>query len=263
MARLVDELDANDPKHAYVAELLRAGGPIPESEVSRQRVRRALQKPRPRARLGLLRPALAVAMLFALAGTAGAAWGIASWISPNDGEETSSSSMEELKERTGENPRAEESIVPAEKKGRELEAKPAEAASSATSASPEERTDRASQREDATTKKAEVMASPRAGRPAPETTKKLEQKPSNFVLLHQAAEALRSSEDPKKAARLLREYDQERRSGALDEEALALGIEAALANDDPKAKKLARRYLARYPEGRFRRLALRAISEQE
>ena len=49
--------------------------------------------------------------------------------------------------------------------------------------------------------------------------------------------------------------------GALSEEALALSIEAAHARKDPAAKSHARRYLARYPAGRQRRLAERVLAE--
>ena len=48
--------------------------------------------------------------------------------------------------------------------------------------------------------------------------------------------------------------------GALAEDALALSIEAAMARKDPRAADYARRYLARYPEGRFRSLAQRVAA---
>jgi acyl-CoA reductase-like NAD-dependent aldehyde dehydrogenase len=43
-------------------------------------------------------------------------------------------------------------------------------------------------------------------------------------------------------------------------EKLALSIEAAAARKDPRAAEHARRYLARYPNGRFRGLAERVLA---
>ena len=96
-------------------------------------------------------------------------------------------------------------------------------------------------------------AQPNHGNVVPSTT-------GDLVLLHQATEALRAGNDPEKAARLLREYERASTSKALDEEALALSIEAAMANQDPHVSDLARRYLATYPKGRFRTLALKATA---
>jgi len=46
----------------------------------------------------------------------------------------------------------------------------------------------------------------------------------------------------------------------LVEDALALSIEAAAARKDPRAAEYARRYLARYPSGRFRGMAERVLA---
>ena len=45
----------------------------------------------------------------------------------------------------------------------------------------------------------------------------------------------------------------------LSEDALALSIEAASAQHDPRAADYARRYLARFPKGKYRTLASRAL----
>lgn len=80
---------------------------------------------------------------------------------------------------------------------------------------------------------------------------------SDVALIHDAAKALRHDGDPERAARLLDAVGTT--GGPLAEEALALRIEAALAKKDPKAKDLAKDYLARYPQGRYRALALQAV----
>lgn len=77
----------------------------------------------------------------------------------------------------------------------------------------------------------------------------------------EALRALRTEQNPSRAQRLLSEYMQTNPEGALSEEALALSIEAAHARKDPAAKGYARRYLARYPGGRHRRLAERVLAE--
>lgn len=77
----------------------------------------------------------------------------------------------------------------------------------------------------------------------------------------EALRALRKEHDPARAQSLLSEYMRANPQGALSEEALALSIEAAHARKDPAAKGHARRYLARYPRGRHRRLAERVLAE--
>jgi hypothetical protein len=70
--------------------------------------------------------------------------------------------------------------------------------------------------------------------------------------------ALRVDHDPVRARGLLATYLEHHPNGALAEEALALTIEAAVANHDGDAAALGARYLRRYPAGPFRALALRA-----
>ncbi|HEY4185340.1 MAG TPA: hypothetical protein VGP07_09740 [Polyangia bacterium] len=57
---------------------------------------------------------------------------------------------------------------------------------------------------------------------------------------------------------MLTRYLEQHPDGTLAEEALALSIEAAVAHRDADAAELGRRYLRRYPAGRFTALALRA-----
>ena len=76
----------------------------------------------------------------------------------------------------------------------------------------------------------------------------------------EAVRALRKQGDAARAQTLLDQYLRANPHGALAEDALALSIEAAAARKDPRAADYARRYLARYPNGRFRSVAERALS---
>jgi hypothetical protein len=76
-----------------------------------------------------------------------------------------------------------------------------------------------------------------------------------------AVRALRKQGDPVRAQALLDQYLRSNPRGALAEDALALSIEAAAARKDPRAADYARRYLARYPQGRFRAVAERVLAK--
>jgi hypothetical protein len=54
-------------------------------------------------------------------------------------------------------------------------------------------------------------------------------------------------------------YRTQNPGGALDEEALALSLQAAAVLGDEEAKPLARLYVQRYPGGRFRAQAQRVL----
>jgi hypothetical protein len=75
----------------------------------------------------------------------------------------------------------------------------------------------------------------------------------------EAIQALRKSRDPSRAQALLNEYMKAHPRGVLSEDALALSIEAASAQHDPRAADYARRYLLRFPKGKYRTLASRAL----
>ena len=78
------------------------------------------------------------------------------------------------------------------------------------------------------------------------------------ALMMQAVQALRRDHDAERAGALLDDYLRRFEHGALEEEALALAVEAAAARGDERAGELGERYLARYPKGRFRQAAERA-----
>jgi hypothetical protein len=76
-----------------------------------------------------------------------------------------------------------------------------------------------------------------------------------------AMKALRAEHDPAKAQGLLNDYMKRHPNGVLSEDALALSIEAAAARRDPRAKDYARRYLAKFPNGKYSALATRALKQ--
>ena len=76
----------------------------------------------------------------------------------------------------------------------------------------------------------------------------------------EAVRALRKQGDAARAQALLDQYLKANPHGALAEDALALSIEAAAARKDPRAADYARRYLSRYPSGRFKSVAERALA---
>ena len=78
----------------------------------------------------------------------------------------------------------------------------------------------------------------------------------------EAIQALRTERNPARAQALLNDYLKESPRGTLSGDALALSIEAASAQHDPRAAEYARRYLASYPKGKYRELAKRALEAQ-
>ena len=83
--------------------------------------------------------------------------------------------------------------------------------------------------------------------------------PSHVV---EAIQALRTERDPARAQGLLNDYLKAHPHGVLSGDALALSIEAASAQHDPRAADYARRYLASFPKGKYRELAKRALEKQ-
>jgi hypothetical protein len=77
----------------------------------------------------------------------------------------------------------------------------------------------------------------------------------------EAVRSLRKQGDPVRAQALLDQYLRSNPRGVLAEDALALSIEAAAARKDPRAADYARRYLSRYPQGRFRAVAERVLAK--
>jgi len=79
------------------------------------------------------------------------------------------------------------------------------------------------------------------------------------ALVVEAMRALRVEGNPVRARGLLTRYLDRYPRGTLAEEALAISIEAAIAQRDGDAGALAKRYLRRYPAGHFSKLARQAL----
>ncbi len=84
-----------------------------------------------------------------------------------------------------------------------------------------------------------------------------------FAALVAAVKALRSDHDPGRAGVLSAEYLQRYPHGALAEEALELAMESAQARHDPQTATFAKRYLTRFPEGRYREMARRLLPSRQ
>jgi hypothetical protein len=95
--------------------------------------------------------------------------------------------------------------------------------------------------------------------PEPARLSRAAKRSSDSELVVRAVQMLRRDHDPALASRLLERYRARNPSGVLAEEVLSLRIEAAVAASDPRAPAFAREYLARYPDGRYRERAQRAL----
>lgn len=111
-----------------------------------------------------------------------------------------------------------------------------------------------------TTPEAPALRAPALPRPIARTSTPYPpgEDPSSVV---RAIVALRNEKDPQRASTLLNQYLSKNPSGSLSEDALALSIEAASRDHDPRGAALARRYLERFPHGRFRAFAQQALAE--
>jgi hypothetical protein len=110
---------------------------------------------------------------------------------------------------------------------------------------------------------------PRASSDAPSTRLKTVARPTSTSFRQgedpapvlEAIRALRSQGDAARAGVLLAEYLKAHPHSVLSEDALALSIESAVARHDMRAANdFSRRYLAQFPNGRYRAFALRATA---
>ncbi len=119
-------------------------------------------------------------------------------------------------------------------------------------------------------------AAPVAARPAPEPASTIAiedlepEKPAQATshasqsgpgasLMMEALQARRAG-DTARAQELTAEYQRKYPNGALKEEAAAIAFESAASRKDPSATRLAQKYLAAFPHGRFRAQAEQVIS---
>lgn len=79
------------------------------------------------------------------------------------------------------------------------------------------------------------------------------------ALMMEALQARRAG-DTARAQQLTIEYQKKYPNGALKEEALAIAFESAAARKDASATRLAQKYLAAFPHGRFRVQAEQVLS---
>ena len=80
------------------------------------------------------------------------------------------------------------------------------------------------------------------------------------VLLEFGVEQARRAGDTARAQELTAEYQKKYPNGALKEEALAISFESAAARNDASAVRLAQKYLAAFPHGRFRAQAEQVLA---
>jgi hypothetical protein len=228
MKRLLDTSD-NDPLSARARALIRTLGPTLESEDRMRRVRRSLDAAGARtAPRWAFRLTLATALLGAGAAAAAAAGVFSNLLS---------------------------SEAPAAAPQRFVRAQPAAPPPVALLDVTGEPSPHASSLQ--TLAPLVPAAPPPAERAVP--SRQPSPNPSSDVArVHEAAKALRRDGDPARALQLL-ERSGAPVSGPLAEEALALRIEASAAQGNGRASKLASAYLARYPNGRYRELAKKAI----
>ncbi|HEY3252918.1 MAG TPA: hypothetical protein VGJ91_03185 [Polyangiaceae bacterium] len=106
---------------------------------------------------------------------------------------------------------------------------------------------------------APLESSASAPRAAPKSARPRAESSEDATHVVEAIQALRTERDPARAQALLNDYLKANPRGALSGDALALSIEAASAQHDPRAAEYARRYLASYPKGKYRELAKRAL----
>lgn len=241
MKRLIDS-EASDPATRQAQEVLKRVRPLGESEARLRRVRHAIDRSPVRGKVSRRFPhisfphvrhprALGVVILVGV-GISAAAAGSAWWVD-----------------------RGEPSPAPSG-------AAPAKPSSSASTSTPSPATGASTKAE------SPPAPTPSAVRPPPSLQEAVPQKaapqetstpaptaaarrqPTEVERLHAAATALRRDGDPGRALRLLDGMGT-KGSGALDEEALALRVEAAARAGDPSASRLAKTYLTHYPTGRY------------
>jgi hypothetical protein len=225
MKRLIDDPDLSLAE-ARLAELVQSSERFEPDSALKRSVRARLRAPSP-AGSRLRGPTLAVALL--CVGTAGAAVGY-DWVDSSPRSQVTEHVVVQLPQP---------SPVPRSKPPQ----KPQTTSEDPPAPRLEERTANP------------APAGERRGRTAPEKVRRTGEDPAPVI---DAIRALRKSRDPARAQRLLDDYLKSNPRGALREDALGLAIEAAAARGDPRAADYARRYLARFPNGRFRSMAVRA-----
>lgn len=236
MRRLREHVDDPDATARAGATLLSKVAPFELSPAQRRRIRARVDAAAAAERRGVrwLRPAFALPVLL-LVGVAGAAIG-PSWYGQI--------STQRLLEQT----RAHRVAAPKSPAAQDV-TPPAPATPTSAAATAEELTPAISP---------EDLSLDKVG-PAP--TPPVSQSGPGAALLMEALQARRAG-DTARAQRLTAEYQKKYPNGALKEESFAIAFESAAARSHPSAKRLAQKYLATFPQGRFRAQAEQVISNQ-
>jgi hypothetical protein len=245
---LREQFDPTDPNEVCGAALLARVPPLAFSAARQQRVRFALRASRPAITALRLSPAL-VAGVVILAATGASAmvarYFVRAHVRAPELVSTVALSVDPAPRAAGKSRRA-----------------PAPAGEAATDPSPQEPAESAPAAvplPDPAPKSDPLPKQPaprsRGGSPAAATPSAAS---PGGALMMEVMQARRAG-DMARAASLLAEYRSKYPDGDLYEEALALSIEAAVARGDDNAQRLAGQYLKRYPNGRFREQAERAL----
>ncbi len=248
---LRQELESEDPTLTHAVRLLGAVGPLPESQLRMRRIRQSLDR-RPLHRSSrLLRPVVALGVLFGGVATAWATWGVVHMVAPPSAREPVQA-VETVEAKPRRQPLTRK-VAPRN----DVATNEAEAAVEVgvrPSAEPAELSETPGQ----PFKRSALAPKKRVRSTEADAGGEAVAKVSDSILVHDAIQELRNGGDAGRAARLLERYRNDNPDGVLAEEALALSIEAAVARKDPDARRLARHYLAKYPKGRFTKAARQA-----
>jgi hypothetical protein len=245
---LPEQFDIADPNEAYAAALLKNVRPLEPSATRRRRVWNALERvATQRSRTRLSAPVVAGLVLFGA--TAASATMPHLWrrfqppavvVAPVAAESTA------LPRRASQGAR---SLPKANAESDLLEAPSAETSEPAAALPPALPP---LPREPASAVRKQAPAKSRAVASEPVDP------PASAALMVEAMRERRAG-NLARARELSSEYRAKYPGGALQEEALALSIEAAAALGDEEARRLSASYLQRYPQGRFRAQAQRVL----
>jgi len=240
---LREQFDPTDPNEVLGAALLARVPPLAFSAARQQRVRFALRSSRPAMTALRLSPALVAGVV--ILGATGASAMVARYfvrthVHAPEVVSTVVQSVDPTPPAAGRSRRA---VAPAVDPATQ---EPAEALAATALPEPAPKADPPAK-----------MATPKSRGAGPTAVTPSAASPGGALMM-EAMQARRSG-DMTRAAGLLAEYRAKYPDGDLYEEALALSIEAAVARGDDNAQRLAAQYVKRYPNGRFREQAERAL----